>query len=210
MSILGRLRVLYSVVLYLASAYVLLSLFRGIGALVGVSEPTDFSVLQTSLGVLLTLGIGLFVGAIVLVILIGYFALTGWRGFSRVPLIFKLLTSFLAGIVIFLVAMPLGAFLPVPLLPTVIVGIVAWLALRSLTHVFGPHANLGITVDRAEEIAQQLLQTHLNSGVAVTSTGSTLSGRLWKVSFRGTDNRVYEVNVDSQTGATLGWGAVAK
>jgi hypothetical protein len=209
MSILRRLSILSSIVLFLSSAYVLLSLLRGVGSLLGASEPTGFGVLQTSLGVLLTLGIGLLAGAIFLVILIGYLVLTAWHGFSRIPLIFKLLASFLAGVIVFLLAMPLGAILPIPFLPTVVVATVVWLVLRSLSHVFGSSSDLRITVDRAEEIAQQILQTHLNN-VAVTSTGSTLSGRLWKVSFLGSDNQVYEVNVDSQTGATLRWGAVVK
>lgn len=209
MSIIRRLSVLSSAVLFLSSAYVLLSLFRGIGNLLGVSEPTGLGGIQTSLAVLVTVGIGLLAGTLCLVMVIGYLVLTGWRGFSRISMIFKLLDSFLAGVVIFLLSMPLGTILPVPFLPTVIVAVVLWLVLRRLSQGVQSSDGPGITVDRAETIAAQILQTHLNK-ISISSVGAKLHGKLWKVSFLGSDNQVYEVNIDSRTGATLGWGSVVK
>jgi hypothetical protein len=209
MSILRRLSILSNIVLFLSSAYVLLTVFRGIGSLLSMSEPAGLGVFQTSLGVMLTVSAGLLAGTIFVVMLIGYLVLTALRGFSRIPLIFKLLASFLAGIVIFVLSMPLGAILPIPFVPTVIVATMLWLMLRTLSRALGSSGDLAITVYRAEEIAQQILQSHLNN-VAVSSAGSRLSGRVWKVNFLGSDNQAYEVNVDSRTGATLGWGAVVK
>jgi hypothetical protein len=203
-----RLRGLFYAVFILSSAYMLLTLTRGIVSLAGATQLPFVEGLQFSLGALLAVGLMLLVGAIGLVFIVGYVVLTGWLGSSRTPLLLRLIASFLLGLTVVGLAAPLGAFIPIPLLPVVLVTAGFWLLLRKLSGLSSSVAGRDkILVEQAEAIALQTLQARLPN-IALTATGSRMEENGWNISFIGSNGEPYQALVDSRTGSLYNWGKI--
>jgi hypothetical protein len=166
-------------------------------------------VLESSLAILLAVGLVTLVGTIALILVLGYVVLTGWRGFSKLSALLRIVASFLTGILVSALSMPLGSVIPIPFVPTLLVAAGMWLVLRKLTENSGVSQVENLSVDQAETIAHQTLQSRLIN-VALTATGAEIEGNRWKLSFQGSDSKAYEVTVDAHTGHPISWGKTAK
>jgi hypothetical protein len=190
----------------LTSVYALLGLARGVGGLFGVTQFPILESIQFSLAAMILIGTTLLLGAIALIFISGYVALTGWRGASTMPLLLKVTATFLLGLFICAVAALLGAYIPIPILPIVIVTAAFWLIFRKLSEASQPRsAGAGVSVAQAEAIALQTLQTRLPN-VALTATGAQTEADNWKLTFQGSDGNTYQATVDPQTRNIHSWG----
>jgi hypothetical protein len=209
MALIRRLGTLVTTVFILSAAYALLSLARGLDFFIGYPVAPQSSLLQglqSSLGMLLVFGVILMIGALVLILTVGYIALTGWRDFSSIPALLKLILAFVVGLVILGLSSPLGTIIPIPFLPTVIVAAGLWVLLRQLSgRDWLASERYEIGVEEAEAKARQDLQTRIPN-VALTAAGAQIEEGRWKLNFTGNDGSLYNVVIDARTGGTLGWG----
>jgi hypothetical protein len=190
----------------LTSAYALLGLARGLGGLFGVTQFPILEGVQFSLAAMILIGTTLLLGAIALIFISGYVALTGWRGASAMPLLLKVTATFMLGLFIFAVAAVVGAYIPIPILPIVIVTAVFWLIFRKLSEASQlGGAAAGVPVAQAEAIALQALQARLPN-VTLTATGAQTDAGKWELIFKGSDGNAYQATVDPRTGNIRSWG----
>ncbi|MEM3105176.1 MAG: hypothetical protein QXD69_06720, partial [Candidatus Bathyarchaeia archaeon] len=88
----------------------------------------------------------------------GYIILTGWRQYRRIPKAVRLLLAFTLGALAFSLAGPISLILPVPSLPTVLITILLWAALRAFSDVFPNSEPEPVKVDEAIASARYLVK----------------------------------------------------
>lgn len=201
-----RFKLMSYAVFVLTTAYALLGLARGVGGMFGVTQFPILEGIQFSLGAIVVIAFMLLLGAIALVFISGYIAITGWYGSAKMPMLLRLTAAFLLGLVIFALAAPLGAFIPIPILPIAIVTATFWYILRKMSEAsHSGGAADGVSATQAEAIGLQALRTRIRN-IVLTPTGAQMVAGEWKLSFLGSDGRTYQATVDPRTGTIYSWG----
>jgi hypothetical protein len=193
-------------VFILTTTYALLGLARGVGGLFGVTQFPILEGIQFSLAAMALMGSILLLGAIALIFISGYIALTAWHSSSKMPMLLRLTAAFLLGLVIFTLAAPLGALIPIPVLPIIIVTAAFWVILKKISEGSqSGSAGGGVSVAQAETIGLQALRTRMPN-ITLSATGAQMDANKWKLSFLGSDGKTYQATVDPHTGTIHSWG----
>jgi hypothetical protein len=129
MNILGALKKLLTALLSISFLYFMV---MPILNFMGVQIPHDVTNLTSSVILLISLAI---IVAVLIMLGLGYCALTGWRNYKALPKVVRILLAFILGVAIFFLTGPLSILLPIPLLPLVVATVLLWTVLRALSNL---------------------------------------------------------------------------
>jgi hypothetical protein len=174
----------------------------------GITEPAVLEapeVFQYAMVVSLAVTIILFLGSLGL----GYLIMTGWIGYKALPLVFRLVLSFVLGVVAIMFSGVLSVLLPVPLLPTLVVSFLIWCCFRAVSNHFASGMTDIITFSDAFNLAKSLVKS-LDSRVEdVELLESEIEKRDWRVVIKALPNETkYEVKIDSEGGNVSQWRVI--
>ena len=144
----------------------------------------------------------------VLILGLGYLALTGWRNYKSAPFAMRILFAAGLGLSSILMSGIFGLVIPIPLVPTCLSAATLWIALRTISNSLfdtNNHAG-GVDISHAETAASHYLAGKGFDNLQVKE--AELSGDSWKVVLAGQDSESYEVEVNRSEGRTTGWRRV--
>jgi len=178
--------------------------------LMGISPPSHLGDI-TEFTRLTILFVFAAIAVIVLVIFgVGYFTLTGWRNYKSMPKLVRLFVAFILGYVAFTVSGPIGLLIPVPILPIIIIAILLWAALRSISNLLSAEdhgrKDGSIQIEKAISTAKSFLKRLDPSAEDLDIQESRMADEAWEVLLISKQSgQKYKVKIDGSSGSVTAW-----
>lgn len=198
----------------LSTVLLLLSFFSftamPITNLIGISPPSQLSD-ATEFARLAMIFIFAAIAATVLIMFgVGYFTLTGWRNHKAIPKLVRLFLAFILGYVAFTLSGPIAMLIPVPILPTIITGILLWATLRSISSLLlgkSPgQKESPIQIDRAIANAKSFINKMNPSATELDIQESRIADGSWEVLLLAKNSgEKYKIKIDGSSGSVIAW-----
>ena len=199
----------------LSKVFLALSLFSFLASpitnLLGIYPPQHFTNIMDFMKVLsIFMAVTLIVSTLIVFVL-GYLILTGWRGHKNIPKILRLCFAFALGYAALMFSGPISMLIQIPILPTVISSIILWIILRLISSSFTSkdpygksHGNISIekAIDSAISFLKKIEPEIERSDV---SEANVMDG-IWEILISSKKfGGKYKVSVDGSSGGILAW-----
>jgi hypothetical protein len=151
------------------------------------------------------------IAATLIIFVLGYFILTGWRSYKDIPKILRLCLAFALGYIALMFSGLISTFIQIPILPTVISSIILWIILRlisgsAILKDYCRESYENISIEKAIDVAISFLkkiEPEIEKGdVAEVNVANDV----WEILVSSKKfDRKYKISVDGSSGGILAW-----
>jgi hypothetical protein len=208
---------LFKTIKKLSTVFLLLSFFSftamPITNLIGISPPSQLSDLTEFTRLAIVFIFATIAVTIMIIFGVGYFTLTGWHNYKSMSKLLRLFLAFILGYVAFTASGPIAMLIPVPLLPTIIVAILLWAVLRSISSFLSeksPSQKDGtVEIEKAIATAKSFLKKLDPSTKEFIIQEVKMVDGAWEALLLSKQSgQKYKVKIDGSSGGVVVWERV--